>query len=119
MNKNICVLEDSEEILELIQMVLEQDYNVHGFPTVSEFMTGHPETGPDLFLLDVMLPDGNGIEVCNTLKNNEASKHIPVIIMTANANMERMKGLCSADDFISKPFDIDDLISRIDVQIHH
>lgn len=119
MNKNICVLEDSEEILELVHMVLEQDYKVHGFPTVSEFMAGHPEVHPDLFLLDVMLPDGNGIKVCNTLKNNTASKHIPVIIMTANAKMEDMKHLCPADDFISKPFDIDDLISRIAVQIHN
>ncbi|MDQ1096767.1 MULTISPECIES: response regulator transcription factor [Chryseobacterium] len=119
MNKNICVLEDSEDILELIHMVLEQDYQVYGFPTVSEFMAGHSEANPDLFLLDVMLPDGNGIEVCNILKKNDASKHIPVIIMTANAGIESMKQLCSADDFVSKPFDIDDLINRIAVQIQN
>jgi DNA-binding response OmpR family regulator len=119
MNKNICVLEDSEEILELIHMVLEEDYNVYGFPTVSKFMSGYAKTNPDLCLLDVMLPDGSGLELCNELKNNTLYKHIPIIIMTANAGIERMKDDCLADDFISKPFDIDDLVRRIGIQIQN
>lgn len=119
MNKNICVLEDSEEILELIHMVLEEDYNVYGFPTVSKFMSGYAQTNPDLCLLDVMLPDGSGLELCNELKNNTLYKHIPIIIMTANAGIEKMKDDCLANDFISKPFDIDDLVRRIGIQIQN
>lgn len=119
MNKNICVLEDSEEIMELIHMILEQNYNVYGFTTVSRFMSGYAEINPDLCLLDVMLPDGNGLEVCNRLKNNRLSKNLPVIIMTANAGIQNMKESCLADDFIAKPFDIDDLISRIGVHIQN
>ncbi len=115
MNKNICVLEDSEEILEIIQMILEQHYNVYGFSTVSRFMSGYAEMNPALCLLDVMLPDGNGLEVCNSLKNNELCKGIPIIIMTANAGLNKMKDHCLADDFISKPFDIDDLMRRISI----
>ncbi|WP_027386051.1 response regulator [Chryseobacterium gregarium] len=119
MNKNICVLEDSEEILELIHMILEQNYNVYGFTTVSKFMSGYAEMKPDLCLLDVMLPDGSGLEVCNSIKNNGLSREIPVIIMTANAGLQKIKENCLADDFISKPFDIDDLISRIGIHIQN
>lgn len=119
MNKNICVLEDSEEILELIHMILEQNYNVYGFTTVSGFMSGYTEMAPDLCLLDVMLPDGNGLEVCNRLKNNGLSRHVPIIMMTANAGIQKMKENCLADDFISKPFDMDDLIRRIGIHIQN
>lgn len=114
MKKRICVLEDNAEILEIITMILEdQDYEVHGFGTVSQFMSRFASLNPSLFLLDVMLPDGSGLEVCQSLKSAEETRDIPVVIMTANSRIEQIKGECLANDFISKPFDIDYLENTI------
>lgn len=112
MNKTICVLEDNEDILSIITMVLD-DFRVLGYGTVSEFFTAAPFGNPSLFLLDVMLPDGNGLEVCQELKSSPETAHIPVIVMTANSRIQQMSERGCADDYIAKPFDIDDLTKRI------
>lgn len=114
MKKPICVLEDNEEILEIISIVLEdENYVVHGFNTVSDFMSSFENLKPSLCLLDVMLPDGNGLDVCMHIKSNPETLNTPVIMMTANSQIEKMKEKCKANDFIAKPFDIDDLSGRI------
>ncbi len=116
MKKTICILEDSPEILEIISIILEEEnYQVCGFGTVAEFLAGFEIVHPALCLLDVMLPDGNGLDVCNYIKDNDKSWHIPVVIMTANSRMDEMKNRCDADDFISKPFDIDNLSRRVNL----
>lgn len=113
MNNIICVLEDNEEILNIISLILEDDYEVVGAGTVSEFRALLPTIHPKLFLFDVMLPDGNGLEVCKNMKQDPYTAHIPVMIMTANSQIEKMKEEACADDYIAKPFDIDDLQNRI------
>ncbi|MFD2286702.1 response regulator [Pedobacter petrophilus] len=114
MKKRICVLEDSEEILEIIKIVLEdENYDVQGFGTVAAFMANYLNLKPDLCLLDVMLPDGNGIEVCEAIKKHPESAEIPVVVMTANSRMDKMRENCEANDFIAKPFDINDFANRI------
>jgi two-component system phosphate regulon response regulator PhoB len=114
MNKRICILEDSEEILEILTIVLEEEnYIVSGFGTVSEFMASFASLNPVVCLLDVMLPDGSGLDVCRAIKSSKQTKGIPVAIMTANSKIENMKDLCEAEAFISKPFDISDLADRI------
>jgi len=114
MNKTICILEDSPEILEIITIVLEEeDYEVHGFGTVSAFMSGIVSLNPSLCLLDVMLPDGNGLDVCKYLKDTYGKGGFPVMIMTANSQLDKMRENCDADDFIAKPFDIDNLSAKI------
>jgi len=114
MNKRICVLEDTTEIFEIIKIVLEEEeYEVFGFETVSAFKANVNLLSPDLFLLDVMLPDGNGIDVCRALKSAEDTKHIPVVVMTANSKIATMKEDCTAEDFIAKPFDIDHLAAIV------
>ncbi|MBC6112736.1 PleD family two-component system response regulator [Pedobacter fastidiosus] len=119
MKKTICVLEDSQEILDIISIVLEEEnYDVRGFGTVSEFLSKFASFEPVICLLDVMLPDGSGLEVCNIIKKSVQTQHIPVVIMTANSGMDKMKDTCEADDFISKPFDIDDLSRRINLLAH-
>lgn len=116
MKKRICILEDSNEILEILTIVMESEsYEVFGFGTVSGFLSGYESIGPAICLLDVMLPDGNGLDVCNAVKSNPSTSSVPVIIMTANARMDRMAETCKADDFIAKPFDIDDLSGRVNL----
>ncbi|MEK7858733.1 MAG: response regulator [Elusimicrobiota bacterium] len=74
------------------------------------------EQKPDLILLDVHLPDGNGIEVCRQFKDDMRLRHIPILIITGDAVSveERMEGLESgADDYILKPFNPKELLARI------
>lgn len=73
------------------------------------------ESSPDLILLDVMMPDMNGFEVCKHLKGKEKTRHIPIILLTALDDKEsKIKGIeAGADDFISKPPDHNELIARI------
>jgi two-component system phosphate regulon response regulator PhoB len=85
----ILVLEDTEEILEIITIVLEEEgYMVKDASTISCFNAILSNVNPILFLLDVMFPDGNGLDVCNDLKKNPATSHLPVIIMTANTQIK-------------------------------
>lgn len=114
MGKKISILEDDQGIREIVELIfLQEDYEVTGFGSVSEFMSGKCDTLPDLFLLDVKLPDGNGLSVCDMLKSAEATTHVPVLMMSAHADLDEMKNNCRADGFISKPFDIDHLLDMV------
>lgn len=110
--KEIVVIEDDDGIRELLQLVLQsQNYKVKAFAkirTFNHYMEG--DQTPDLFLLDYMLPDGNGLDVCHRLKDENDTKMIPVIIMSAHAELNKMKG---ADNYIAKPFDIEELTTCI------
>lgn len=114
--KSIIILEDDEGIRELIQLLLEsRDYQVKAFAQIKAFdLYLQEEKYPDLFLLDYMLPDGNGLEVCHKLKDDNDTNEIPVIIMSAHADLDKMKG---ADDYIAKPFDVDGLVKCIQKQM--
>lgn len=113
--KEICILEDDNSIRELIQMVLEtHDFRVTAYANVKSFEKGILDSFPNLFLLDLMLPDGNGMDVCKKLKNSEKTSEVPIIIMSAHAELHKMKG---ADDYIAKPFDIDELVNKISNQL--
>lgn len=113
MAKLIFILEDNDDLRELYHLILEQeDYKIKAFGTVADFME-HASQIPDLYLLDVMLPDGNGIQICKELKNNPATAKVPVIMVSANKGLEDIKFECPHADFIAKPFDIDNLSQRI------
>lgn len=114
--KKITILEDDEGIRDLIQLLLEsQNYKVKAYSTIRSLEDNLKEEDyPDLFLLDYMLPDGNGLEVCHKLKDRKETSKIPVIIMSAHAELNKMKG---ADDYIAKPFDIEGLTTCIQKQI--
>lgn len=114
MGKRICVLEDDEDIRQVIEILLnEEAYEVTGFASVSDFLKGGKGRMPDLFLLDVMLPDGNGIDVCGMLKSAEQTKNIPVLMMSAHSSKTLVEQSCSSDGFVAKPFDIDELLGKI------
>lgn len=118
MNKYIYVVEDNLDIRELIvHLLITEDMNVRGFATVNEFQKNLESDLPDLILLDIMLPDGNGIDVCKELASNNITNNIPVILMSANISNKALAKKTSAKDFIPKPFDIDDFISRVKSQL--
>ena len=114
MTKRIHILEDDSDIRYIIEYLLkDQGYELHLSSSLSELKTKLRDSLPDLFIIDVMLPDGNGIEICDDLKNDMFTRHIPVIVMSANPRSKQMSTQACADDYISKPFDLDDVVTRI------
>jgi two-component system, cell cycle response regulator len=112
----VLVVEDTETIRLLIRMRLASHYYhvIEATDGEEAIRLASTET-PDLVLLDVMLPGIDGFEVCRRLKEDPATAHIPVVIVTALDNRDdRVKGLeMGADDFLSKPFDELALLSRV------
>ncbi|MDQ1150768.1 two-component system phosphate regulon response regulator PhoB [Sphingobacterium zeae] len=113
--KTVFILEDEVGIQEVLELLLSsQNYNVVTFSTVKEFNCREMAVQPDLFMLDVMLPDGLGTEVCRELKCDPITSKVPVLLMSAHAKIIKTDDPHSADDFMSKPFDINDVISKVD-----
>ncbi|RZK38473.1 MAG: response regulator [Pedobacter sp.] len=119
MKNCIYVVEDNAHIRDIIEFLLtEEDYSVMACPNVRSFWQLMQKNLPQMVVLDVMLPDGNGLEICEKLKQSYKTHDIPVMLMSANNYLSRVKTKCEADDFINKPFDINDFISRIEKHVH-
>src|SRR5215217_1573202 len=107
MKKCIYVVEDNAAIRDIIEFMLtEEEYDVVISATVSEFWKKMQQHIPDMVVLDIMLPDGNGMEICNQLKCGSKTHDIPVMVMSANNYISKVKSKCAADEFINKPFDL-------------
>ncbi len=112
MAKRIFLLEDDEGIRQVIELILNlENYEVTSFENVEKFMAANPDDVPDLFILDVMLPDGNGIEVCKELSTLQ--KDVPVVMMSAHFTSADIALSCSEASFIPKPFDLNTLINTV------
>lgn len=110
-----CV-EDDTNIRELIEYTLTSTgFKVKSFECGKDFFEELEVNIPSLVLLDIMLPDTDGIEILKTLRSSNKFADIPVIMLTAKSErMDKIKGLDSgADDYITKPFDVLELISRV------
>ena len=115
MTKVFCV-EDDTNIRELIEYTLKaSSFLPRGFEDARHFFEALSDERPNLILLDIMLPDMDGMEILAELKKNADTSDIPVIMLTAKGGrFDKIKGLDSgADDYITKPFDVLELISRI------
>ncbi|WP_316739118.1 response regulator transcription factor [Pedobacter aquatilis] len=118
MKNSIYILEDNEEILGLLSDILKNEgYQVNGYTHVADFKSAIQVAKPNLCLIDVVLPDGHGISVCDDIKLDRSMKNIAVILLTANAEISKMKLRSRADDFIAKPFELADLIKRVNAQL--
>ena len=111
----LLLVEDSLEIVQFLQEHFEKDFN---FVSANDGMNGFDKavlTLPQVIILDVMMPKMNGFQLCEKLKKDERTCHIPVIFLTALAEIkEQMEGLENgADDYITKPFDVDLLRIKI------
>jgi two-component system phosphate regulon response regulator PhoB len=114
MKKSIYLLEDDDDITALvIYLVAELGHEVVAHASLASLRLALASGLPDLFILDVMLPDGSGPEVCRALKADAATSLIPVLMMSAHANGAALAEGCAADDFIAKPFEIDDFANRV------
>jgi len=116
MNNKIYIVEDETDILELLRLLLAQaGYNTEGFTGAKAMLNRLDEQIPDLIILDLMLPDLDGMEACRIIKNKQEWEKIPIIMLTARVDIEdRVKGLeYGADDYITKPFANSELVARI------
>ncbi len=112
----IYLLEDDDSIRKLVVYTLSsQGYEARGFALPSEFRRAVEQQLPDLVLLDIMLPEEDGLTVLKRLRGNAATRRLPVIMLTAkNTEYDRVIGLDNgADDFICKPFGMMELMARV------
>ncbi|MCB9799706.1 MAG: response regulator transcription factor [Candidatus Omnitrophica bacterium] len=114
--EKILMIEDEKNIVELVKYNLEeQGYSVAAEMRGDQGLQRAIKEIPDLILLDLMLPGMNGIDICKTLKNNEKTSHVPVIMLTAKSEeLDKVLGLeIGADDYMTKPFSPRELVARI------
>ena len=114
--KKILVIDDLPENVFILQdRLLQEGYEVITAYGGNDGMEKAYSTKPDLILLDVMMPDMSGFDVCKTLINDEQTKHIPIILVTAKSGPEDIKeGLeAGAFDYVKKPFNRVELMARV------
>lgn len=112
----IYILEDDKNISEIEQFALKNaGYEVSAFATASDFENALTKEHPDLIIMDIMLPDRDGLSVLKDVRAEQSTAKLPVIMVTAKTSeMDKVKGLDQgADDYMTKPFGIMELISRV------
>ena len=113
MSKRILLLEDEKNILDTIQEILEgEGYSVIAFNHY-ESVEAIIEFAPELILLDIRLSNGYGHLLCQDLKSNPLTADVPVILVSGADNLEKIAQDYKADNFLSKPFNLNDLISMV------
>lgn len=114
-SKTILVCDDDEGILEVVQFVLERkEYQVIAVADSREVYQLIDKAKPDMLILDLWMPEIGGEEIAQTVKTNDGTKDIPVIILSAHAQTEKKAKNAGADDYLLKPFDIDALEALVD-----
>jgi excisionase family DNA binding protein len=116
-NHVVLVIDDDTKILQMIKTVLSQEEGLQIITAESGFVAGLTiySNMPDLILLDFLMPNMNGFEVCRRLKSGEKTKDIPIIAITALKEPEEIKKMFSAGivDLVSKPFKSEELLKKV------
>lgn len=118
----IYILEDDENIREIESYTLKNSgYDVRDFDLPGKLYKALQTKIPDLIILDVMLPEEDGLTVLDTLKNTSEYAGIPIIIISAkNTELDRVKGLdLGAEDYLCKPFGVMELVSRVRARLRN
>tara|TARA_X000000368_G_scaffold371965_2_gene322029 strand:- start:142 stop:834 length:693 start_codon:yes stop_codon:yes gene_type:complete len=116
MNHKIFILDDEPDVTELVIYKLQQEgYECTGFNEPLSFIRTIKDNTPDLIILDIMMPEISGDQICKIIRSDQDLREVPIIFLTARGEIEdRIKGLESgADDYISKPFNNRELILRV------
>lgn len=118
MKKKVLTIENDKGIRDLIFTLLtEAGYQIKLIGTEDEIFEEIKNFKPDVILLDVVQPTDRGTELCRAIKENEYTGHVPVIVLSTNVKVtETIKEVC-ADEVMSKPFDVDELINTIETQL--
>jgi DNA-binding response OmpR family regulator len=116
LSQTVFVLEDDPDISRLVQYHLEAaGYTVKLYMTIGTIVADAERQPPAVFLLDIMVPGGDGLDLCRRLRKNPALSTVPIIFLTARAaENDRVMGLeLGADDYITKPFGTRELVARV------
>lgn len=110
MSKKVLICDDDLDILEVTKIILQ----MKGFSVETRINCNHifetvEEIKPDVILMDLWIPEIGGEAATSLLKNSEKTKGIPIILFSANNNLEKIAQSCGANHFLSKPFDINEL----------
>lgn len=112
--KKILVVDDDPAIVDAIKLMLElYDYKVSTIVN-GEIINILENEHHDLLLLDIWMSGKDGRDICKYLKNNPCTRHIPIIMISASRDIFQSAFDAGADDFIAKPFQMDDLISKLE-----
>jgi DNA-binding response OmpR family regulator len=111
--KRIFIADDDPGILDAVAIMLEfEGYDVTTTPN-GDILLNMQNNLPDLVLLDIWMSGIDGRDICRHLKLQEVTRRIPVILLSASREIERSATIAGADDFLPKPFDMDDLLKKI------
>ena len=117
-SKKVIIVDDEPDIIELLTLHLTRTgFKVKSFEDADSMFKYIKTNHADLFILDLMLPDADGFEICKILKKDEKFSQIPIIMLTARSEeMDKVIGLeIGADDYITKPFSPRELVARVKV----
>ena len=118
MKKKVLIIEDEEDLIKGLKLnLIDEGYEVDSALNGVEGLLKVIQETPDLIILDIMLPDKDGLEVCRELRQKNIS--IPIIMLTAKGEeIDKVVGLeIGADDYITKPFSVRELLARIKAQL--
>lgn len=113
MTKKILVADDDPAILDAVKMMLElEGYTVR---TTTDGKTVYKVDGetPDLLLLDIWMAGYDGRDICKRIKENPSTRNIPVIMISASKDVKRSAKASGADEFVAKPFDMNELLGKV------
>ena len=116
-SKKILVADDDQAILESTTLILEEcGYRVES--TIDgETIFKMKKDLPDMLLIDIWMSGQDGREICKFFKNKKQTKHIPIIMISASSDIEESARKAGSDDFITKPYDMEDLIKMVEKHI--
>jgi len=119
--KMIFIVEDDPDICDLFKILLEdQGFKTTTFSDIKDFEKEIKLHKPDLMIMDVYVHGEDGASMTKNLKNRKETANIPIILVSAKNSLEKIAKESGADDFVSKPFEVNDLISivRKHLQLH-
>jgi len=115
MPKQILIIEDDEDILKVLETVLTyNEFAVTGIEGTDDILEAIEKYKPDLVLTDYLLTGLNGGKICQLIKSNKETCHLPVILISAYPGLASSFGNFGFDAFINKPFNIGELVDKID-----
>lgn len=114
--RHIMIVDDDQDALALMERILmDEGYDLIMVSNATEVGLKAAQTIPDLILLDFLMPEINGFDVCRALRNNESTRNIPIMAVTCldkEQDIERVFA-CGADDYLAKPFKVDQLLQKV------
>ena len=116
MKKKILIVEDNQELIKVLRLLLKKSYEVYLALNGEQGVAMATTKRPDLIVMDILLPEMDGLRATNLIRKNPMTKSIPILAVTAgvdgNGKEECLKSGC--DDFIAKPFTFEELLPRIE-----